>query len=310
MIHNRIRIARTSEDKDLLDIQDTLSKGQPFYDTKTNRLFISEEDNKRINTLVDSDAVTSYKIAVPRKLRTKLDSVIDATFDGSLDQEQIPITGVLPISNGGTGVSNSTTESNITVKNAKNIISGGTIASNVAAVTQPITDSSTKLATTGFVNNVLNNQFNLNIKLLYMGNNYYIQSGIGILQPLYLNPSIPLNTPGILTITGYFEDTDGEFTQTTGTNFTCSVYLNNQLTDSKQSVNFSFQCAGAHSVTENTNNARAEFHRCYGTIYANRIEISSLSYFDYDNSGLAGAVVAKESNTQKCYVTSVVFCYR
>ena len=274
MIHNRIRIARTSEDKDLLDIQDTLSKGQPFYDTKTNRLFISEEDNKRINTLVDSDAVTSYKIAVPRKLRTKLDSVIDATFDGSLDQEQIPITGVLPISNGGTGVSNSTTESNITVKNAKNIISGGTIASSVTAVTQPITDNSTKLATTGFVNNVLNNQFNLNIKLLYMGNNYYIQSGIGILQPLYLNPSIPLNTPGILTITGYFEDTNGVFTQTTGTNFTCSVYLN---IAKDQKVNFSFQCAGAHSETANSNRAKAEFHRGYGTIYENRIEISNLS---------------------------------
>ena len=128
MIHNRIRIARTSEDKDLLDIQDTLSKGQPFYDTKTNRLFISEEDNKRINTLVDSDAVTSYKIAVPRKLRTKLDSVIDATFDGSSDQEQIPITGVLPISNGGTGVSDSTTESNITVKNVKSSINGKSIS--------------------------------------------------------------------------------------------------------------------------------------------------------------------------------------
>ena len=128
MIHNRIRIARTSEDKDLLDIQDTLSKGQPFYDTKTNRLFISEEDNKRINTLVDSDAITSYKIAVPRKLRTKLDSVIDATFDGSSDQEQIPITGVLPISNGGTGVSDSTTESNITVKNVKSTINGKSIS--------------------------------------------------------------------------------------------------------------------------------------------------------------------------------------
>lgn len=283
-MNNRIRIARTNNlqnvtNPDSLNL--VLAKGQPFYDAATKMVYIGDGTSTIAQIKVDS---------------TK--GITSSNVQNSINN--VPISDI--IESDGSTIKEAT--------NALNVISGGTIASDVTAVTQPITDSSTKLATTGFVNNVLNNQFNLNIKLLYMGNNYYIQSGIGILQPLYLNPSIPLNTPGILTITGYFEDTQGEFTQTTGTNFTCSVYLNNQLTDSKQSVNFSFQCAGAHSVTENTNNTRAEFHRGYGTIYANRIEISSLSYFDYDNSGLAGAVVAKESNTQKCYVTSVVFCYR
>lgn len=283
-MNNRIRVARTDNLQNVTDADSlnfVLAEGQPFYDAATKMFYIGDGTSTIAQIKADSTkGITS--------------SNVQNTINN------VPISDI--IESDGSTVKEAT--------NALNVISGGTIASNVTATTQPSTDNSTKVATTGFVNNVLNNQFNLNIKLLYMGNNYYIQSGIGILQPLFLNPKIPLNTPGILTITGYFEDTAGEFTQTTGTNFTCSVYLNNQLTDSKQSVNFSFQCAGAHSVTENTNNARAEFHRCYGTIYANRIEISSLSYFDYDNSGVAGAVVAKESNTQKCYVTSVVFCYR
>ena len=126
MIHNRIRIARTSEDKDLVTIEERLAKGQPFYDTKTNRLFISEENNKKINTLVDSDAITSYishKLHTPRKLKVKLNSTTDVTFDGSADQLAIPVIGTLPVVNGGTGVISSSMEANLTVKNATNVIS-------------------------------------------------------------------------------------------------------------------------------------------------------------------------------------------
>lgn len=123
-MNNRIRIARTKSTTNLDGIPDsnTLMKGQPFYDTKTKRLFISSEDNKKINTLRNEDGITAYKISVPRHLKTQLDSTTDVTFDGSADQTAIPVIGVLPIANGGTGVADSDTESSITVKNVKSYI--------------------------------------------------------------------------------------------------------------------------------------------------------------------------------------------
>lgn len=125
-MNNRIRIARTDSDKDLNSIgtNHTLVKGQPFYDTKTNRLFICETDYKKVNTLIDSDAITSYishKLHTPRKLKVKLNSTTDVTFDGSADQLAIPVIGTLPVTNGGTGVISSSMEANLTVKNATNV---------------------------------------------------------------------------------------------------------------------------------------------------------------------------------------------
>ena len=46
---------------------------------------------------------SARKLDSARKLKTKLDSTADATFDGSNNQEAIPVTGTLPVGNGGTG---------------------------------------------------------------------------------------------------------------------------------------------------------------------------------------------------------------
>lgn len=48
-------------------------------------------------------ANTSTKLAIARKLKTNLARTADSTFDGSADQTNIPVTGTLPIANGGTG---------------------------------------------------------------------------------------------------------------------------------------------------------------------------------------------------------------
>lgn len=62
----------------------------------------------RVKTAIDSSGAFSgsaAKLTTARKLKTKLDSTSDATFDGSAAQEAIPVTGVLPVANGGTGSS-------------------------------------------------------------------------------------------------------------------------------------------------------------------------------------------------------------
>ncbi|MCR5564000.1 MAG: hypothetical protein K6F46_11685 [Desulfovibrio sp.] len=48
---------------------------------------------------------TALKLATARKLKTNLAATDDATFDGSADQEVIPVAGVLPVEHGGTGSS-------------------------------------------------------------------------------------------------------------------------------------------------------------------------------------------------------------
>lgn len=49
------------------------------------------------------NAATATKLATARSLKTKLDSTTAVTFDGSGAQDAIPVTGTLPIANGGTG---------------------------------------------------------------------------------------------------------------------------------------------------------------------------------------------------------------
>ena len=46
---------------------------------------------------------TATKLATARSLKTNLASTTAVTFDGSADQDAIPVTGTLPIANGGTG---------------------------------------------------------------------------------------------------------------------------------------------------------------------------------------------------------------
>lgn len=51
----------------------------------------------------DGTAKTAEKLAAPRSLKTDLGSTTAVTFDGSADQNSIPVTGILPPKNGGTG---------------------------------------------------------------------------------------------------------------------------------------------------------------------------------------------------------------
>ncbi len=52
---------------------------------------------------VTGNAGTATKLATPRSLKTNLAFTAKATFDGSSDQNGIPVTGILGIANGGTG---------------------------------------------------------------------------------------------------------------------------------------------------------------------------------------------------------------
>ena len=51
----------------------------------------------------ESYDLKAAKLVTARSLKTKLDSTTAVTFDGSADQNAIPVTGTLPIANGGTG---------------------------------------------------------------------------------------------------------------------------------------------------------------------------------------------------------------
>ena len=52
------------------------------------------------------NAATATKLETARSLTTKLDSTTPVTFDGSADQNAIPVSGILGLQNGGTGTSN------------------------------------------------------------------------------------------------------------------------------------------------------------------------------------------------------------
>lgn len=75
-----------------------------------------------LNTYTGSDAVllgrstSTLKLYTARKLKTNLARTSDSTFDGSADQLNIPVTGTLPVGNGGTGKS-SVTSGNYLVGN-------------------------------------------------------------------------------------------------------------------------------------------------------------------------------------------------
>ena len=52
---------------------------------------------------VTGNSATASKLQTARSLKTKLDSTTGVIFDGSADQNAIPVTGTLPVGNGGTG---------------------------------------------------------------------------------------------------------------------------------------------------------------------------------------------------------------
>ena len=69
-----------------------------------NKTPVADSNGKLINDLT-GNADTATKLQTARKLKVDLASTTDVTFDGSADQTSIPVDGLLPVSNGGTGAS-------------------------------------------------------------------------------------------------------------------------------------------------------------------------------------------------------------
>ena len=61
------------------------------------------EKNVTYNGVFLGNSSTATKLTTARSLKTKLDSTTTVSFDGSADQNAIPVVGTLPIANGGTG---------------------------------------------------------------------------------------------------------------------------------------------------------------------------------------------------------------
>lgn len=57
----------------------------------------------RESVIKNSNVASATKLNSARKLKTDLNATADATFDGTANQESIPVTGILPVGNGGTG---------------------------------------------------------------------------------------------------------------------------------------------------------------------------------------------------------------
>lgn len=78
--------------------------GYAYYDT-SSKLFYIDADYDENGTIkrYPINAGTALKLAIARSLKTKLDSTTAVTFDGSADQNAIPVTGTLSIGHGGTG---------------------------------------------------------------------------------------------------------------------------------------------------------------------------------------------------------------
>lgn len=92
--------------------------GYAYYDTSTKLFYIDADyDGNGTIKRYPINAGTAIKLATARSLKTKLDSTTAVTFDGSADQNAIPVTGTLPIANGGTGATTANDAAN-------NLISG------------------------------------------------------------------------------------------------------------------------------------------------------------------------------------------
>ena len=93
------------------------------------------------NAATATSAGQADKLTNARKLKTNLASSADATFNGTADQLNIPVTGILPVANGGTGASNLNalvqTTGNQTIAGTKTFSStiAGSINGNAATAT-------------------------------------------------------------------------------------------------------------------------------------------------------------------------------
>ncbi len=86
--------------------------------TPTN-LGLGNVDNTHDNA---KNVLSATKLTTPRSLKTKLDSTTAVTFDGSGAQDAIPVTGTLPLTNGGTGATTAAAaRTNLGLGNVENI---------------------------------------------------------------------------------------------------------------------------------------------------------------------------------------------
>lgn len=76
--------------------------------SRTGAVVLSKDDVELSNVDNTRDSaknvLSATKLTTPRSLKTNLGSTAAVTFDGSADQNSIPVTGTLPVGNGGTGV--------------------------------------------------------------------------------------------------------------------------------------------------------------------------------------------------------------
>ena len=67
-----------------------------------------------ISGSIDGNAATATKLTTPRNLKVDLSSTTEVTFDGSANQNAIPISNILPVANGGTGINGTIAVENAT----------------------------------------------------------------------------------------------------------------------------------------------------------------------------------------------------
>lgn len=119
-----------------------------------------------IKATLTGNADTATKLKTGRSLKTKLDSTTAVTFDGSADQDTIPVTGVLPIANGGTG---SSTKNFVDLTSAQSIGGVKTFTSSPVVPTPSAEDNSTKVATTAFVESEIDRKITAAQALVFKG---------------------------------------------------------------------------------------------------------------------------------------------
>ena len=155
-MNNRIRVARTDNLQNVTDADSlnfVLAEGQPFYDAATKMVYIGDGISTIAQIKADSTkGITSSNVQ---------DSINNVPISNIIESDGATIKNATNVTTSinNVPISDIVESDGSTVKeatNALNVISGGTIASDVTAVTQPITDSSTKVATTEFVNNKVN----------------------------------------------------------------------------------------------------------------------------------------------------------
>ena len=85
-----------------LDVNDTSLNAGLWDYTNSKWSWLIDKDG---NSTFYGNASTATKLATARNLKVALGSTTDVTFDGSANQNSIPVSGVLAVANGGTGSS-------------------------------------------------------------------------------------------------------------------------------------------------------------------------------------------------------------